>query len=140
MREQFLKAIAEEPYESLHRWGFADWLEENGHDDEARVQRAWTPERHREAEAFMKEYAAMLSGRDDAYDEDDEGRYRTFTVDELLAEATEELAGRGGHVSLQFQTPDEVWTQREEFWRHYSVLTGRPVEEGYDATFVSCGC
>lgn len=53
MRQAFLDAIKENPYEPSNHYVYADWLEENGFDEDALLQREWTPERQREAELFI---------------------------------------------------------------------------------------
>jgi len=137
----FLSALKGEGWKDpLNHYAYADWLEEHGRDDESRVHREWTPEKQLEAEAFMKEYAAVLSG-EGRIDEDDY-RYSEITVERLMEVATGVLmdGDDASWICLGFDTPDHVWQNRQQFWRHYSVLTGMPVAEGYDVTFVSCSC
>ena len=134
MREQFVQALKENPYDAVTHAVYADWLMENGFDEEAEVQRRWTVEKQKAAEAFMLEYASELSGYDD------EERYRKVSVERVMEEATEVLAGQQGYISVGSQTPEMVWNKAKEFWQHYSVLTGTPIEKGYRKTFVACVC
>lgn len=152
----FLQAIKDDPYDATTRRVYADWLEDHGFDDEARVQREWTPEKHKEAEAFVARWAKLLSGRE--YEEDDElvdewiaeEGHRQYTPEEVLAVAARHLGksldGYAGAdrdwIGLRFDTPDEITSarQRKLFWRHFQTLTGTPVEDGFDSRFVSCGC
>lgn len=139
MREAFIQALRDNPTDAVTHAAYADWLEENGFDDEAGVQRAWTLAKHQAAEEFMREYAEALSGHGDV--DEDEQAYREVTPEMVMEQADAELAKPfGGRIGLGFQTPEMVWSKREEFWKHYSVLTGRPIEDGFGATFVSCGC
>lgn len=135
MRKAFYEHLKDDPKDVTTRRVFADWLEEEGHDEEARLQREWSLERYEEAEAFMKDYAEMLSGEDDSG-----GGYRRITVGRVLEAAADRLAGGFDGIGLRFDTPDEVYSRAEEFWKHYAVLTGTYVEEGRSDTFVSCGC
>ncbi len=52
-RQAFLDAIAADRYDQTTRLVFADWLNEHGLDDEAEVQRQWTPEKQR-AEDWLR--------------------------------------------------------------------------------------
>jgi uncharacterized protein (TIGR02996 family) len=134
----FEQAIEENPYDATTRKVFADWLEENGFDDEAVIQREWTPEKMHAAEAFMDDYAAQLSEDPD----EEELKSRIFDREELLEIAHMCLDGeKYAGIGLGFQTPDIVWEKRREFWEHFMVLTGRPVpDDKREATFVSCAC
>lgn len=147
MREQFLAAIAAEPYESIHHVAYADWLEENGHDDEAAVQRAWTPQKQRDAEAFMEKYVGSIK------DKWMEGRWEDDyriphsgsppTRDDLFAVAEQQLADpRGWHVlKIPFHEPKFIDGEADAaFWRHYSTLTGRVVPEDECGSIVFCSC
>lgn len=63
-RAAFEAALKENPYDATTHFVFADWLEENGFDDEAAWQRSWTRERQ-EAEDWLKVYAARMNCYDD---------------------------------------------------------------------------
>lgn len=119
----FLQALRENPYdEDLHRI-YADWLEEHGELTEAAYQRAWTPELQ-EAEDWMDDYALQCE----------------VTREEIL-KAGEAYLDEGDGYCIGTDTPDIVWTGREDFWRHFSVLTGREVPAAKKAdTFIRCAC
>jgi uncharacterized protein (TIGR02996 family) len=111
MREAFEGVIRENPYDAETRKVFADWLEENGLDDEAVVQRGWTRAKHEAAEAFMRRYADRL----------DVGVQDALAAAEKFLE-TGQLTGT--HVAHYIDKEDEP---AAEFWDHFVVLTGRPV-------------
>jgi uncharacterized protein (TIGR02996 family) len=148
MKEGFQRAIQENPYDEVNHRAYSDWLEENGFDEEAEIQRRWTKEKQKEAEEFLDNYAKSLSSYPDYYEEE-EGRGREVTVEELIETGRANLGipkDKDGYrygkdrIHLNFDTPGRVWSNREEFWKHFSVVTGIPVEDGYDVTFVSCSC
>jgi len=58
--------------------------------------------------------------------------------DELL-QAAEDYLDAGDIYCLGNDTPGIVWSEREEFWRHYQAVTGRTVEDT-EATFFRCAC
>lgn len=42
-------------------------------------------------------------------------------------------------LTLDYDTPDIVWNEREEFWRQYGIYTGETVRDR-ERTFISCSC
>jgi uncharacterized protein (TIGR02996 family) len=126
----FEKAIEEDPYDGTTHKVFADWLEEHGFDDEALLQREWTPEKMRAAEKWMKEYAAACSEPD----------YYELTVEKLIDGAHRYL-DTGAGLCIGIDTPDVVYDSSEDFWVHFMVLTGRPVpSEKRGEVFIHCAC
>ena len=138
MREAFEKAIKDNPMDRDTRLVFADWLEENGFDDEAAVQRAWTAERHREAEAYLEHFAEECSG---GYEE-----IIVTTVDDLIRVANGVLDRKkyswDSWIYLNHDTPDVAYGEGlRKFWESFEVVTGRPVPDGRRQDgFVSCSC
>lgn len=57
-----------------------------------------------------------------------------------LLRATEDYLEHGDYRTLNFDTPDIVHSAKEEFWRHYAVVSGKKFDEGKDDTFFSCAC
>jgi uncharacterized protein (TIGR02996 family) len=140
----FEAAIKADRYDQATRRVFADWLEEHGLDDEAAVQRSWTP-RKQQAEDYLRDFAAELS-LDPHGDEDDEEERVTYdevTYEELLRVAHAFLDGDpNAHISLGFDTPDRVWEEAEKFWEEFEIATGRKVDDGHRGQElpVSCAC
>ena len=134
----FEDALRADWYDLLNHRAYADWLEEHGSDDKARVHREWTLDKQKEAEAVIDTFAAVLSR---GYgDEDDEGyHFRKWTREELIKIAVARLDGRGDTVVLGFDTPSEAF-RTKGFWQAIQVVTGIPVKEGFDEKFVRCSC
>lgn len=45
----------------------------------------------------------------------------------------------GDYIHLGYDTPDAVYEKREDFWKHYEVVTDSKVPD-HQATFFSCAC
>jgi hypothetical protein len=69
---------------------------------------------------------------------EDYARQVQLSYKELLDAAGTYLL-RGDDYCLSFDTPDIVYSQPEEFWKHYQIVTGEPVED-HSATFFRCAC
>lgn len=114
MKQAFLLRIKKEPENDVHRYVFADWLEENGFDDEALLQREWTVEKYTEALAYLEEYAIETE----------------MLVEQLLAEATNYLQTKK-YAYLPFDTPEIAGKDQTKFWECYQTVTGIPVSLQY---------
>lgn len=132
MKEIFLKAIQEDRYDRTTRLAYADWLEENGFDDEAEEQRNWSEERERSIE-YLENFA---KGCYDAYDDDGE-HTNALTYQELI-EAAEAWITKREYYRLGTTSYNDA---NEEFWDHFDRATGRNTKDsrqrGY---FFSCSC
>lgn len=118
--QAFRKALAENKYdEALHRV-FADWLEEQGYDDDALFHRTWTPEWQRAWDAMEK------LARDNG-----EGA----SVEELLAAGRTFLDQNGLTTTVGFmgfglsELDFENEGVRQEFWKNFSIIEKREVDE-----------
>lgn len=137
-REGFLKAIAENPRDFVARKVYADYLDENDQPEEADKQRNWNNEKQDSWE-WLEWFASMLS-RDpggEEYPEDD--RSRPVSIERVLDAAKVALEGGDDGIHLGFDTPDEVYSCRDEFWKHFEIVTGLHTK-GKQPGFVSCGC
>jgi uncharacterized protein (TIGR02996 family) len=126
-RAAFLAAIKADRYDQAARIAFADWLEEQGEDDDAAVQRAWTSEKQR-AEDWLTEFAEECE----------------MSYAELICAANDYLDQGTEHV-LGFMTPErvyrEVYQEPGKFWTHFEVATGRGASaERRAGHFILCGC
>jgi uncharacterized protein (TIGR02996 family) len=133
----FEAAIKADRYDQATRRVFADWLEEHGLDDEAAVQRAWTP-RKQQAEDYLRDFAAELS-----HHPYEQGVDYGVTYEELLRVAHGVLDGDPrARIYLGFDTPQRIWTEREKFWEEFEIVTGRKVDDGRrgERLPVSCAC
>jgi uncharacterized protein (TIGR02996 family) len=122
-KKAFEDALRADRYDGVTRKVFADWLEENGYDDEAVLQRSWTPEKQ-QAEDWLVEYA----------------RECEMSYEELI-EAANDYLDTGEAYCLPFDTPDIVYSGADEFWERFSLATGRGVSEDHRGeTFFRCAC
>ncbi len=139
-QESFELAIKKDRYDQTTRLVFADWLEENGLDDEALIQRSWTREKQ-ESEDWLRDYAEDIRNtnyyRGEGYYES-YGR-KEFSYEDLLAAARSHLETGEETAVLGLNGPDSRDTM-EEFWQHYAIVTGTAVQEGYGNTFFACDC
>jgi len=122
-KKAFEDALLADRYDGDTRKVFADWLEENGHDDEAVLQRSWTPQKQ-QAEDWLIDYALECG----------------LTYPELVKAANNYLDA-GKIYCLSDDTPDIVFTGADEFWERFSLATRRSVsEDRRGETFFRCAC
>ena len=138
-RKAFEAAIAADRYDEATRRIYADWLSDEGLDDEAAVQYSWGREKEQlkeQSEDWLRNYAERL------VDDWDGHPRRKFTYEEDLAAATDYIDSKGYNLlRLPFQTPDVVTDSADEFWQHFERVTGRKVAESHKGeTFISCSC
>jgi uncharacterized protein (TIGR02996 family) len=126
-KKQFEEAIKANRYdEPLHRV-FADFLEENGHDDESHFHRIWNKE-WQEAYDWMDKFARDVVS--ESYI-NDSGRYIDIpvTVDELM-EALETYQKDSIRFCLRgdgFEPIDAIFSDvsiLDKIWKCYEVLGG----------------
>lgn len=43
------------------------------------------------------------------------------------------------YYTIGNQTPGRIWDDRETFWKHYEIVTGKKVKDK-EKTFISCAC
>lgn len=61
-----------------------------------------------------------------------------LSYDELI-QIVKEKKNTGRYHILGFDTPDEIYTEREEFWKHWKIVTGEDVDKDEVLPF-SCSC
>lgn len=158
-RKAFEDAIAKDRYDEATRKVFADWLSENGFDDEAAVQYAWTRERQ-EAEDWLRDFAEQAGGTIEGYDgTGGDEKYQPITYETVLQAAAGALSSYREAVERGEEHP-EYWTEsftqygsssardllnsksnREKFWRCYALVTGDSVEKGMnEVSAFGCSC
>lgn len=129
-KEAFEKAIQDNRYDQTLRWAYADWLEMNGFDNEAKIQRSWTREKQ-ESEDWLLDYIRRLN---EYYDSG-------INYEELLEICQCELNGKYHDKScLPVVTPDFVRESQEELWLHYHRVTERPIKGTGELQPFSCSC
>lgn len=58
-----------------------------------------------------------------------------------LIQAARDYITSGDYVTLDYDTPDRVWRDREELWRHFEIATGDQVPDAdRESTFFTCAC
>ena len=164
-QEYFLKALAENEDDVATRLVYADWLEENGLDDEADRQRKWS-----EAKAWLKDFASKCGRTCTNYDEawDEYLERRDALADEerehwpdrqQMQEITYEIVVQAGfdyakepHNFFVQQGSDEARSVlrnvgRDPFWKNWSIVTGHPIPDWNDEELkwdttapFSCSC
>jgi uncharacterized protein (TIGR02996 family) len=157
-RKQFEALLRENPYDAGTHFVYADWLEENGFDDESAWQRSWTPERQR-AEDWLRDFAQKCGQTCENYAEGSnrywkaydkwkesgrkgpEPKYSDFSVSERWREITYEDVVQAGH---DYTDKEDYWVQmgsetardlmsdeavRTEYWRCWELVTGRKFKQ-----------
>lgn len=111
-KQAFEDAIRADPYDDVTRQVFADWLEEHGYDDEAVLQRSWTPQKQ-QAEDWLVEYA----------------REHNLAYADLIGAANHFLdTGDTNHLGVEVTAVLFDPNRWEEFWHRFSLVTGRNSE------------
>jgi uncharacterized protein (TIGR02996 family) len=142
-RQAFVSRLQEDPYDQVTRLVYADWLEEFGDcpedDEEASRQRAWDPAEYRASEEWLEDYVQRINAEDD----DHEGG-GGLTLEEVLLAAHAHLDdpdGYEGSVCLWHQTPDLIYDEARDFWRHFEIYAMRRVDKLRQRdTFFRCAC
>lgn len=122
-RQAFLAAIKDDPADLTNRLVFADWLEENGEDDEAEFCRHWDIHKYQEAEEFLRYFASEVE----------------MEYNRLLS-AAERYLRTGDDVTLGFDTPDVCYAEMDRFWESYHIVTNVKKDEDAWGGFFNCSC
>jgi uncharacterized protein (TIGR02996 family) len=146
-RDAFLKALAENEDDALTRSVYADWLDENGEHEEADRQRKWPA-----AKAWIVRFCQSFRRHvdddhdDECPDEDFAYSYFGITYENLLKlgrKAVEEANERGiaFYCGANERMMDSLRTNRAEFWKNWSIVTGVPVSEDQaEKSRFGCSC
>lgn len=117
-KDAFLKAIQQDKYDWDTRKIFADWLEDNGLDDEATYQREWTPAKQRklDAQEWLEDFATK----------------HEMTYKEVIKCARDMQDAESystGSRSAQEAMEDDVTC--EKFWECWGLVTEEVVENEF---------
>lgn len=141
-RASFEAAIKENRYDTAIRRVFADWLDENGFDDEAVFHREWTAEWQR-AEDWLRNFATTLGvGHYSAYGGDD----KEITYADMMRHAKAWVDSQGDSWPEYFtqigseNARDEMHAHADEFWKNYAIVTKTEIDPNMDKHFYSCSC
>ncbi len=163
-REAFESAIKTDRYDQITRLVYADWLEENGLDDEASEQRRRASPEWVEAARWMEGFVKIIGGNIvnyglDFYERDVQGeltyertepeKYEEFTFDQVVEIAQHFVDTQckewGGEKFVQQgdeSARDSLSNakDREQFWKAWRTITGNePGEASADQPFC-CTC
>ncbi len=134
-KEAFLSAIQKDRYDQTTRLVFADWLEENGFDDDALFQRKWTP-KYQKAEDWLRDFAGKCGKTCINYNDAWDARRGGEDVELVWQDITYEMIVQAGH---DYVDHGDYFTQvgseeardmcrgeaAELFWEHWETVTGR---------------
>lgn len=149
-RAAFEAALLVDPDDEAPHKIFADWLDENGFEDEANYHRRWTVEL-REAEQWMAKFAEGHSKGYWEWDDGDVDMGEKYTAEELIGYATNYVEGNRktkygwwGHTQ---QGDDSLRSDmfedetREKFWRCWELITGKSlIGNEKDNSPFGCSC
>lgn len=98
-----------------HNWEHPDFPKEE-------ITQVESDEDRKESKEWLTEYAKLF---DLSYSD--------------LIEAGMTYVKHGESICLNFDTPDEAYTQKEDFWRHFEIVTGTRVKDK-DVHIFHCSC
>ena len=150
-RRGFEQTIQVNRYDEVARRIYADWLSEQGLDDEATVQYSWTIEKQ-QAEDWLRGFACRCGDTCINYDEVTDLRRTSGPIEEKWVSITFEDVIQAGHDFIDngdFFYQEGLETARDLmdkettdlYWQHWSTYTGRSLPATYRgmAPF-SCSC
>jgi uncharacterized protein (TIGR02996 family) len=122
-REMFVKGIAADANDEQLRLAYADWLEEQGEYEEAEQQRSWTR---------AKAWIINLCEENPDFDAESPEDVYAYLMTSV---------GRSGSISRDYILCGnrELLTralnqQKQEFWKNWSIVTGRPIPHHFAKT------
>lgn len=139
-RQEFERAIQNNPYDLITRKIFADWLDEFGDGSDADLaaeQRNWTRKKQ-DAIVWLTEFVDYLTQESADYDT---GELTVkISYDKLMAAAQESITGYSYGITLLFNTPDRVYSDNEKFWEMFELATDQKVDDRHKNAFIGCAC
>ena len=130
-QQYFLKALEANEDDEATRLVYADWLEENGFDEEAQRQRKWP-----EAKLWMLEFTRSINHNNQ--DED------PHTYEYVMEQGHSIVNGENAHFGTDAGADyfREGLHNKKEFFKYWSILTGEPVpsDQLLEDTWVRCAC
>ena len=121
---------------------FADWLDENGFDDEATEQRSWTLSRQ-ESLDWLREFSTTLGSTLESYGSEGDDDWTPITYEMMMDAARENLAGGAMFVQRGDTTAQDAMRTEEEckrFWEHYARVTGTDEAVGREEGIFGWSC
>jgi len=127
-RASFLQHIRDNPDDEAVRAVYADWLEEHDMPEEADLQRNW-----RESREWLCRLAVSFcgTGGEDG-SEDYYGPYREITYADLIQTGHDYIDKGDYFIQIGSDNARDMMSildTRCLFWRHWSVMTARSLDE-----------
>jgi uncharacterized protein (TIGR02996 family) len=136
--ESFWTMIRNDPNNDANRLVFADWCEEHGEIVLAGMLRGGSEKWLRN---WADKFNVYLDEEARLYETTADELGRAPTYEEIMRAATNCLDNKqayGDVLCLSFVTPEWVFAEMPEFWRHFEVKTGRRASK--DSWFIRCAC
>lgn len=146
-RQVFEDALKEDRYNSTVRLIYADWLEENGFDDEAVEQRRRAKPEWIDADKWMHDFASRGGQYCSNYgsEEDD---WRDITYEDLIQAGYDYIKTGDHFVQMGSETLRSLmYEEGQTWWKSWSIITGEELSEDlesgktiYRSAPFSCSC
>jgi uncharacterized protein (TIGR02996 family) len=133
----FVRGLAVDEDDEPLRLSYADWLDEQGENDEAERQRAW-----KAAKVWIFTLCCEAAQEDDPYTDWPENCAASY---QSLMASARAAADRGfDRVACgnRLELASALRANNVQFWRNWSIVTGIPLPPNVaeDATGFSCAC
>lgn len=133
-RDAFERSLKENMFDYQTRLVFADWLEENGHDDEAKEQRRMAGVEWMHSVAWLQYFAGRCgdtcTNYDVAYKNGINPVWVPITLEDVVEAghaALRDKYGWGGFTQFGSEKARDMMfdtNTKELFWKHWQVVTG----------------
>lgn len=132
MREVFLTALKADRTDQASRNVFADWLDDNGFEDEATFHRGWKVEINGKAEDWLRDFAQKVD----------------LEYEEVIYAGHLGLKGEALNTEINMDPENYFWGEGEDrsikkFWECWELATGIKAEfqdqDPFDVPF-RCSC
>jgi uncharacterized protein (TIGR02996 family) len=148
MKDIFEKILKENRYDTLTRNAYADWLEENGFDDEAVEQRCCTSSEWIEADKWMHDFASKCGETcTSGWSSYDNQSWTAITYEDVIQAGHDYIDREDYFTQIGSEDAKTLMYNTEiniKYWECWCIITGRnkPREPKYglgSAPF-SCSC
>ncbi len=140
-RNAFETAIRQDPWDTVTRLIYSDWLDDHDCPEEAESQRKWVTS-HLWMREFVKVHHTYAKYHKPPYEKEE-----NITEEDVREWYGEFLLFLEVHIKenayLNFDTPRDFDSYSEEMWDHYETLTGKESPQGdnrHKQPWISCGC
>jgi uncharacterized protein (TIGR02996 family) len=134
-RKMFVHGLAVDEDDEQLRLAFADWLDEQGENEEAERQRNWKA---------AKEWIFRLCEEHPDRPYDDQPTTAELTYTSLMTRAADAVNCQYSYIQCYSNESlaRELNNSTGEFWRNWSIVTGIPIphEKLRSETYFGCAC